>query len=85
MHQLLLFLVSMTCQALIRGINHATQVEIQSSRRQIYEIQLQRCVPNAVMEAWPDPGMSRGTEPTMERGRNMRHKAGFWSQALGDV
>lgn len=75
----------MMCQALIRGINLTTQVEIQSSRRQIYEIQLQHCVPNVVMEAWPDPGMSKGTEPTMERGRNMRHKAGFWSQGLGDV
>lgn len=75
----------MMCQALIRGINLTTQVEIQSSRRQIYEIQLQLSVPNAVMEAWPDPGMSRGTEPTMERGQNVRHKTGFWSQGLGDV
>ena len=42
------------CQALIRGIDPTTQVEKQSSRRQIYEIQLQCHVANAVMEECPE-------------------------------
>lgn len=75
----------MMCQSLIRGIDLTTQVEMQSSRRQIYEIQLQCHVANAVMDAQPDPGMSRVSEPIMERGRDTLQKAGFWSQGLGDV